>query len=181
MAKFPAYLAGLRVTAALLASGQTDTYVKAGATVRPSTVAFTDDPDLQVPLAANGTFMVEFFVKYATTKAAGFQTKWNVPGTFTGPNRQVEGLGGASAAVAAQDNTPSATDFSVRFGVHAFTTAVQYGSRNSASNQVWLYEWATVVTGVTPGTVALQWCQLVSTIDNTQVTATSLARATQIG
>lgn len=181
MARFPAYAAGMRVTAALLASSQPDIYQKGAATQRPSTTTLADDPDLQLPLGTNGVYLCEFYIKYATVKAAGFQTQWNVPGTFTGANRQVEGLAASSATVAAQDATPDSTNFSTRKGTHGFTTSIGYGSRNSVALQLWAYEWAIITTAASVGTVALRWAQMVSTVDLTQVVAQSFARSTQIG
>lgn len=173
MSKFPAYLAGQRLTAALLSSGQADVVRKATTTTRPSTATVADDPDLVTSCAINSTYFVEFFVKYSTTTAAGFKSQWTVPASFTIDARVVEGLGDNAV-----DNTNAA--YSGRFGLHLPTTDVAYGSRNSTAVQVWCYEWAILTCNATAGNVAFRWSQRTSTVDLTGVSAGSFVRTTQL-
>jgi hypothetical protein len=173
MAKFPVLFAGQRFTATLAGQMEPDYYRKTSATTRASTTTTTSDPDLSIPVDANTIVICEFFIKYATTTAAGFKTLWNVPSGTSG-NRQVQGLG-----TGAVDN--STTSFTARSGVHGFGTSITYGSRNDVSLQVWAYEWAEVTVGATAGAVAIGWGQNASTAVNTAVFAGSFARKTQIG
>lgn len=175
------FLTGQRLTADLLNTNINSylpvTTIKAATTTRASTATLADDTDLVVPVEANTTYLIEFYLKYATTSAAGFQTAWSVPAGVASSNKQVQGLGfNSGTPFATVDNTPSGTTFASRAGVHGFTTAIQYGSRNSVSLQVWAYEWSMLTTGGTAGNVALQWAQVTSTAVNTTLNSTSFAR-----
>lgn len=175
MAKFPILFAGQRFTASLAGQMEPDYYRKTVATTRASTVTTLSDPDLSVPVDAGGLYLIEFFIKYASTTVAGFKTVWNVPaGATTG--RQVQGL-----AAPAVDATPSGTAFSTRAGVHGFATAITYGDRNNIALQAWAYEWADVSVAATAGAVALGWGQVTSTAVATAIGVGSFARRTQLG
>jgi hypothetical protein len=167
MAKYPVLFAGQRFTASLAGQMEPDYYRKLTSTTRQSNAGSSSDPDLSVPVAAGGVYIVEFYIKYVTTTAAGFRTLWNVPSGTTG-NRQVQGL-----ADPALDAT--------RSGVHGFGTQIAYGSRNGITLQTWAYEWAEVSVGATAGAVALGWGQNASTAVATAVVNGSFARSVQIG
>lgn len=179
MSKYPVIEVGDPVTADMLNGMLPDITYKNTATVRASNVVFTDDPDLVTPtLAANGIYLVEFNIRYATTLAASFQTKWTVPSGVVSANRTVQGLGRVGTT-GSQDNTPSGTLFTMRQGVHGYTTAVDYGSRDDVTLQVSAVETSTIIMGATAGPVALSWCQRVSTAVNTVVSAGSFVRVTR--
>lgn len=180
MATYPTILVGDTVTADLLNSMQPDFASKPSTTNRPSNVTLTDDPDLVTPtLAANGTYLVEFNVRYATTLAAGFQMRWSVPAGVTSAGYDVIGLGKTSTT-GAVDNTPSGTAFSTRNGVHGYGTIIPLGSRDDVTLSVHVYSTSVVVLGGTAGTVAFAWAQAVSTAVNTNVGAASWVRTTRL-
>lgn len=181
MSKYPVIEVGDPVTADMLNGMLPDITYKAAATIRASTVAFSDDPDLITPtLVANGTYLVEFFLRYATTLAAAINTKWNVPVGVLSANRTVQGLGQVGTT-GSKDNTPSGTLFAMRQGVHGYTTTVAYGSRDDVTLQCDLVETSTIIMGATAGPVAFQWAQLVSTAVNTVVSAGSYVKTTRMG
>lgn len=175
MAKYPILFAGQRFTASLAGQMEPDYYRKLTSTTRASNAGSTSDPDLSVPVDAGGVYIIEFWMKYVTTTAAGFRTLWNVPSGTTG-NRQASGL-----ADPALDATPSGTTFSMRSGVHGFGTQLTYGSRNSISLQIWAYEWAEVTVGASAGSVAIGWGQAASTAVATAMINGSFAKRVQIG
>jgi len=180
MAKYPSIEVGDPWTADLANAMLPDYVIKSVATLRPSTTTLADDPDLQTPtLLANATYLVEFSLRYATTKEAAIKTAWNVPAGLLSANRTVSGLGQISTT-GALDNTPSGTTFSSRSGVHGYATPIGYGSRDSVSNQVELRETSVVIMGATAGVIAIQWAQLASTAVNTGVFATSYVRTIRL-
>jgi hypothetical protein len=65
------------------------------------------------------------------------------------------------------------------WGVHAQTTAVSHGDRNSSTNQMGLLEQG-IITTTNAGTVALQWAQDASIASNTRVAAGSFMRVTRL-
>lgn len=176
MAKYPVIAVGDLVTADLLGSMLPDWYYKSVTTTRASTTVLADDPDLVIPsVPSSGTFLIEFYVKYGTVAGggtAGIKTAWNVP-AGTSVNRQVMGSG-STATDANADNVTS------RWGVHGFTTAIQYGTRGAVVNQQWAYEWAVVIMGGTAGNIALQWAQNTSNVTGSTVNSGSYAKSTRI-
>lgn len=181
MAKYPDIQVGDLWTADLASSMLPDVIRKTASTTRSSTTGALADPDLTVPVVANGIYIIEFWVKYATTTAAGFHTQWVVPSGTSGNRNVLIGLGATSGTTGAVDNTPSGTVFATHEGVHGFTTTVNYGSRNDVTLQVNLMEWAEVTVGSTAGNVAIGWGQAASVAVNTVVVSGSYAKAVRIG
>ncbi|WP_371646500.1 hypothetical protein [Streptomyces mirabilis] len=137
-----------------------ETY-KANDTLITSSTTFASDPDLQCTLAANSVYRVEFYLHYAALDTARFKTQWLVPSGATGTR---------SAVGPDQGQILSTTSGGQgRFGVHAFSTAVTYGTRNDPTNLCFALE-ESIVTTTTGGTLALQWTQ-----------ATSNATASKLG
>lgn len=176
MAKYPVIAVGDLVTADLLGSMLPDWYYKSVTTTRASTVALADDPDLLVPsVPAAGTFLIEFYIKHASVAlpaTAGIKTAWNVPAGASGL-KSITGSGSTQ-------NDASADNVASRWGVHAFTTAIAYGSRLAVANQQWAYEWAVVIMGGTAGNIALQWAQNTSNVTGSTVNSGSYAKSTRI-
>ncbi|MFE8944492.1 hypothetical protein [Streptomyces sp. NPDC007856] len=117
-----------------------------------NTTTFASDPDLQCTLLPNSTYRVEIALHYAAIDLARLKTQWLVPSGATG-NRSAVGpdqgviLSGTSSGG------------SGRWGVHAFTTAVTYGTRDSNSNICAAIEEGLIFTGASGGTFALQAAQ----------------------
>ncbi|MGW7424431.1 hypothetical protein ACWGJB_31120 [Streptomyces sp. NPDC054813] len=134
-----------------------------------STTTFASDPELQMTLAANSTYRVEFYLHYAALDAARLKTQWLVPASASG-NRSALGpdLG--------QILSSTSSGGTGRFGVHTFTTAVTYGTRDSASSQCVAIEEGTVTTGASGGTLAIQAAQATSNATASKIAAGSFMR-----
>ncbi|MEU2730122.1 hypothetical protein ABZ650_20635 [Streptomyces griseoviridis] len=169
MARYPAIYAGQRVTGTLLQSMITDTYTKNTTQTRASTTTLADDPDLTATLEATATYHVVFYIHYAALDTSQLQTAWTVPAGASG-NRSAMGAAYQLASGAA---TAAAADGGyARSGVHGYSTAVRYGTRNNASNQCLVIE-ESVLTTTAGGTLALQWAQALSSATATSLSAGS--------
>lgn len=171
MAQYPSIAAGDELTAELLLSMLPRFVVKAANTTRTSTATPADDTELTLPVEANATYFVEFFLYYSAINAEQFRTEWSVPTGTTG-NRNVIGAGSTA-------NQSSLDNVSGRFGIHGYATNVIYGTRNS-TNQCYAVETATVTTGGTSGNVTLQWAQGTSGSTGTVLYAGSMMRVTRL-
>jgi hypothetical protein len=163
MAYYPNIQPGATITADLLNKMMPQVIYKPAHTDRASTTTFTDDPDLIVPLEANGVYYVRMMLHHASTDATRFKTMWRVPSGTLGGNRSCVGpdqgqiLSGTSSGGTG------------RWGVHNFSTASTYGNRNDAGNQAFAMEEGVIFMGSTPGTLALQWAQATSGATNTRL------------
>lgn len=146
---------------------------KAADTNRASTTTFADDPDLQFTAVANAVYKVTFDVHYAALDAARIKTQWNVTATTTGVRSSV----GPDQGVILSGTSSGGTG---RWGVHAFTTASTYGTRDSGTNQCYMMEESVITVGATGGTIALQWAQATSNATATKVAAGSFMRVTRL-
>jgi hypothetical protein len=126
---------------------------KAGNTNRSASTTLSDDPDLTMTLGASGVFLVEFHIFYAATTAVGFKAAWTSPASSTG-NRGVQGAASGAADVSGDGDNG-------RFGAHNFSSSIQYGTRNSAVNELYMIERGLVRT-VGSGTCAFQWAPVVT-------------------
>lgn len=172
MSRYPTIYAGQRLTGTLLQGMQPDIIQKLTNTDRSATTTLADDPDLMATLEANARYLIEFEVWYASpTGASGIKTAWTVPSGVTG-NRSALGL--------ADSVSSSVPEGSGRFGVHAYTTSVAYGDRQSSTNLAVIKEVSMLTTSSTAGTCALQWAQNVSDAASCRVAAGSLMRITRL-
>lgn len=172
MSQYPTILAGQRITSSLLNSMLWVEVWKTANTDRQSTTTFADDPDLTVTLDANATYRVEMFLHFAALDVARFKTSWTVPSGATG-NRSAVGPDQGTILSGTSSGGQG------RWGVHAFTTSCTYGTRDSATNQCFAQEEATVVTS-SAGTLALQWAQATSNATATRLAAGSYMRVRRI-
>lgn len=173
MSKFPVIEVGDPVTADMLNSMIPDITYKSTATSRASTITPTDDPDLVTPvLLANGTYLVEFSIRFACLSTIGIRTAWNNPAGVLSANKEVVGPGSTATDT-------NADNISGRFGVHGYTTNMFYGGRNVNTNQSRIYESSTIIMGGTAGAIALQWAQVTSSATATIVSAGSYVRVTR--
>ncbi|MEV3857720.1 hypothetical protein AB0J38_25770 [Streptomyces sp. NPDC050095] len=154
MAQYPTIPAGTRITGGLLTSMLPQVMWKAANTDRAATTTFADDPDLTVALEANATYHVLFYLHYGALDAARLKTMWNTPAGSTG----LKSAMGPDQGVILSGTSSGGTG---RWGVHAFTTAVTYGTRDNNANQCAAIEEGTVFT-TSAGTLALQWAQATS-------------------
>ncbi|MGQ4349681.1 hypothetical protein [Streptomyces sp. SAS_275] len=167
--RYPVIYAGQRVTGTLMSSMLPDIITKNSTLTRASTTTLTDDPDLVATLDANAFYHIVFYIHYAALDVSQIQTAWTTPSGASGV-RSASGaawtLAGGAATAAAADGGYS------RAGVHGYTTAVRYGTRNSASNQCVAVEESYLSTA-SAGTLALQWAQGVSNASATSLSAGS--------
>jgi hypothetical protein len=173
VSQYPTIPAGTRLTGTLLQSMLPLEAYKAADTTRSSTTTFADDPDLVLTLEANATYWVEMFIKYAAVTAEQFKTTWTVPSGATGGRARH----GVSSAV--NDTALGGPFGDGAWGHHGFSTTLTYGTRNSASNQIWALEAGPVQT-TTAGIVALAWAQNTAGAAGTKVAAGSYIRAKRI-
>lgn len=117
-----------------------------------STTTFASDPELQCTLAANSVYRVEFYLHYVALAVASIKTQWTVPSGATGVRSAI----GPDQGVTLSSTSSGGQG---RFGVHAFSTAVTYGTRDSTTSQCFAMEEGIVTTGASGGTLALQAAQ----------------------
>lgn len=163
MSTYPSITAGQEITSTLLTSMLPDIVYKTANEDRSATTTLADDTELTTTLEASAVYHVTFYLHYAALDAAKIKTAWTVPSGASGL-RSATGAGSAST-----DATAATTS---RFGVHAFTTTVTYGTRSSATNQCVAIEEG-VVTTTSAGTLAIQWAQDASNATATRVGAGS--------
>ncbi|MFI0236319.1 hypothetical protein [Streptomyces sp. NPDC016845] len=161
MAQWPPIPAGSRITSGLLTSMLPQIMWKGANSDRSATTSFVDDPDLFASLEANATYHATFYLHFAAVDLARFKTMWNVPAGATGLRSAIGPDQGVSLSGASAGGTG-------RWGVHAFTTSVTYGTRDSATNQCAAIEDG-VISTTTAGTLALQWAQVTSNATATRL------------
>lgn len=145
---------------------------KAGNTDRSSTTILADDPDLKATLTGPATYLVEAYLYYAALTIVGFKTAWNASAGVSSTSRSFMGPGSA-ASDTGSDN------ISMRSGVAAYTTAISYGTRNSATGLNVAVETSTVTT-TAAATLAIQWAPLANNLSPTRLAAGSWLRVTRI-
>jgi len=141
--------------------------IKPSDTQRNNTTSVTNDPDLQLSLAAGAVYLVEALVQYKGTTTGNSDIKFtiNAPGGATGFWIDIrEGIVGFA-------NVLSATN---AFGV------TDNAGTNGTANLEPLFLKASVTT-VGAGTLAFAWAQNTSNATNTTVTAGSILSAQRIG
>lgn len=133
-----------------------------------SVTTVASDPELQCTLAANSVYRVEFFLHYAAIDAARIKTQWLVPSGATGFRSAL----GPDQGVILSSTSSGGTG---RWGVHGFTTACTYGTRDSNANQCVAIEEG-VVTTTTGGTLAIQAAQVTSSATSSKISSGSYMR-----
>lgn len=173
--QYPNWLAGQRVTAALLLAAQPTFVIKTAVTDRSSTTTLTADPDLQFAVVANGVYLVEFELAYGGTATEQIKTDWSVPSGATGIKAGV-GIKSGEAANGFADGVSS------RYGYYPFaTTNVFTCVRTGTGNLQVAKETGIVTVASTAGTVALRWAQNTSTANTMRMGVGAWGRCTRIG
>jgi len=164
----------LIVTGALTVSGigqRLRAYKTANETVTSSTTLQNDDA-LTLTLDANSVYRIYMCLLMAGVTAGEIKTSWTVPASATG-FKNCMGPGSDSTSRDAGATT------TMRYGVHTFTTTVNYGM-NDAANFVHAVEQG-LVTTTTGGTFVLQWAQQASSGTASTIAAGSFLIAEKIG
>ncbi|MET8766312.1 hypothetical protein [Streptomyces sp. NPDC004658] len=170
MSTYPPIRAGQRITSTLLTSMLPLEAYKPSDTTRLATTTVADDPDLTLTLEANAIYYVEIFIHYASPSTELLKTQWTVPSGASG----LRSAWGVASSVVAADPAGDG-----RWGVHAFTTDVIYGTRTSGTNQSQAVETGNVAT-TSAGVIALKWAQNTSGATGTKVAAGSYMRVKRI-
>lgn len=142
------------------------------ATLDRTSSTLTDDPDLTMQVDANAVYHVEFHMHFAATDTARFRTAWTVPASTSGNRSAVGPDQGQILSGTSSGGTG-------RWGVHNFSTACIYGSRNDNTLQCFALEEATIFT-TTAGTCALQWAQSTSNATASRLSQGSFMRVTRL-
>lgn len=143
----------------------------ANETVTSSTTLQNDD-QLTVTLDASSVYRIYMLLLMAGATAGEVKTSWTVPASATG-FKSCMGPGSDSTS------RDAGTTTTMRYGVHTFTTTVNYGMAD-AVNFVHAVEQG-VVTTTTGGTFVLQWAQQASSATASTIAAGSYLIAEKIG
>ena len=174
MSKYPEFLAGQKLTAALLAAGQWDKTVKqANSTKVNNTLA--NDTELAGITLGVGTWDVHFMIfAYCTGSATpDIKTQWTFSGTWNTPLRACVGPGSTNTG-----NSDTVTPVKMR--AEAVNSNSSYGLGASGSyNEI--HERCSTVVVTVAGTLSLQWAQVTTdAVNATTVPAGSYVEVRQI-
>lgn len=135
-----------------ISGGNVPQYIRKTADTSRNDATMADDPDLTCQLDANSTYEVELVIFYSAEAVSGFRTEWAVP---IGAEPGYKGVIGAGPAEVDTD----LANVTGRFGVHNYTTNVEYGNRNGNAFCM-ATERAVMTIGAVGGTFALRWSQI---------------------
>lgn len=142
-------------------------------TVRNNTATRTADPDLTLPVVANGVYWWEFIIAIASLDTADFQHSISQP---AGSVRQLfapDGFGDPAVASAAWMNKHNSNQ--------GLAGAGSSTARNSTTTSTVLRPSGITEVGGTAGSITLFWAQLAAIASNTTVFAGSSMRMQRIG
>jgi hypothetical protein len=163
---YPTYLAGQRITAALVRAGQPQVARKTSDTARAATTTATADPHLQFEVVANGVYTWNGWIKYDGPTAADLNVDFTAPsgslGEWTAIGAGHSPVVGASAAPALITDTQDARGYLMRVEANDVTSARSYGTLGTGGIPLTLQMYGTLRVGSTGGTWSLDWAQLVS-------------------
>lgn len=149
MSGYPTPLAGQTVTAALLGDMITTTAWKSGDTNRTSTTTAADDPDLQIPLVAGASYIIDGAC-YFNGGSVAATTDLNF-GLAAGGTPPVSRWGGVFPS------TTVTTDGDiVRVASPAINSILGYGLVNSLSMMLLVNGF---ITAAVTGNLTVQWAQ----------------------
>jgi hypothetical protein len=173
MSKYPAYYAGLRLTAALLAAGQWDKTVKQALSTKTNNT-LANDAELTGLALGVGTWEVHMMLLpfCAASATPDFKTQWAFTGTWNNPVRG--SVGPSSTNTAAPDVvTP------VKMRLDAANVSVSYGL--AAGSTVYeVHERCATVVVTVAGSLSLQWAQTTTDANATTLAAGSFVEYRQI-
>jgi hypothetical protein len=154
----------------LLTGGTVEGYRgKIATTSRSNTISVSDDPDLTIQLAANALYAFIAFIRPSTVNgnSQGVRIIWNYSGTI--------GTGGfKSCGQQALNSTQQISNVNFALNVQAGLTTLP-----DAVNDYVL--WIGEIHTTTAGTLSLQWAQVSSAAQASQVLAGSFLRVARMG
>lgn len=171
MTLYPPWLAGQRVTAALLTGMQPQYVIKQADETVTSSITYQDDDELFFPLEANALYEVEFVLAPGGVTTGDIKTRWGVPSGATGFKWCV-GLG---VSATTRDDGGN-----IKMAVHGHGTDCIYGTVSTTSVGA-SREIGFVDTSSTPGNLVLQWTQNTSNATGSKILAGSYLRVLRIG
>lgn len=174
MSKYPIYLSGMKLTAALLTAGQWDTTVKQSVTAKVNST-LANDAELSSIALGVGTWEIEafLFASNPTSATPDIKTQWSFTGTWNSPLRAVSGA--ASTNVGSSDAiTPG------KARATATNSDAIYGLAASAAYTLIEERCAAVIVTVA-GSMAISWAQnSTDAANNTLVNPGSFVKVRQI-
>jgi hypothetical protein len=163
---YPTFLAGQRITAALLRSGQEQVARKTSDLSRAATTTTTADPHLQFEVVANAVYKWHGWIKYDGPTAADLNIDFTAPalalGEWTAIGAGHSPVIGASSVPALITDTQDARGYLMRIEANDVTSARSYGCLGTGGIPLTLDLKGTLRVGATGGTFSLDWAQLVS-------------------
>lgn len=162
------YVAGQRIRASELNRLPQMYYVNTSV-IKNNSIAFTNVTGLAFSAEANSRYFVECFLFYNTAAARDIRFQWAFPVGTTGwfGASGTESSSANSVGLGNRQSLPVETP-----GVHAFA--------GDSTIDSWADPAATILTGVTPGSVQLQFAQLSVGATDTIVRAGSTIRVTKL-
>lgn len=184
MARYPVAYVGLPLTADFYNSGQSDWYWKTSATSITSDATLNDDPDMSGIELDVGTYYIR--ARYlcqlgATSAAIDINVAWAFSGTATG-GRMCMGMDNGVGVNGYWDGAAHQVTSGVRAlmrmsGTAAFTTSINYGLRETFTQQI-LEDSIFTVTAI--GDFSVQWAQNASSATSLSMNAGSYLMIKQI-
>jgi hypothetical protein len=158
---YPTFLAGQRITAALLTSSQAVVARKTSDTSRSSTTTASDDPHLIFNVIANAVYVWDGFLKYDGGTTGDVSIAFSAPtgalgewGGY-GPGRNLISTSGAPGSLSSDVVTTNG--YLVRMESNDVTQLRTYGA--ISGTQFIITPSGTLRVGSTSGTFALSWTQ----------------------
>lgn len=163
---YPTFLAGQRLTASLLRSGQEQVARKTADTSRSATTTTTADPHMQFDVVANAVYRWHGWVKYDGPTAADFLADCNAPtgslGEWTAIGAGHSPVIGSSAAPALITDTQDGRGYLMRVETNDVTSSRSFGCLGTGITPLTLQLYGTLRVGSTSGTFSFDWAQATS-------------------
>lgn len=179
---YPTYLAGQRITAALLTSAQPMVVRKTADTQRSSTTTTTDDPHLTFAVAANAVYVWDGLLKYDGSTVGDVSIGFSAPtgslgewGGY-GPGRNMISANGAPGALSS--DTVSTNGYMIRVESNDVVQPRTFGA--ILGTPIIIMPSGILRTGSTAGTFALAWSQAATDATNTTLYTDSWLRLQRI-
>lgn len=167
---YPTFLAGQRITAALLRSAQPQVIRKTADTSRSATTTFADDPHLTFAVEANGVYVMDGWVKYFADPTPDIKIQFTTPSGTLGewawimPGSGTLTTGTAGYSIRTETNDVSGS----RTG---------YGTSDSTMFTPMSALWR---VGSAAGSITMQWAQNTSNATATVIYTDSWLRFQRI-
>lgn len=175
MATYPPIAAGQRITTSVLSSLTYDYVFKTSNQTVANSVVLANDSELAFPVAANGTYEFDLYLRFGALNVAGVKTQLIVPGGVTF-NRTCAGPGTANATQVDSNTTE------MKWAQVGNTTSALYSDpRNSTTLPTFVWENGSFTTSGTAGNAQLQWAQVVANATGTVAQSGSYFRFRRIG